>query len=543
MSAQELNWCRLRMALVACRPHIFASAALQAAPLGEHPQDEFHFPFGVLINPEPLSGRSLNVHYEAPPTCKTCGAFTADHAPWSPRTDPTSCPFCTSGNHRITENAADFIVSASSPPPYPPPTIIAVDLGAPHDAIEHVKDALIKALESLPDTAPIALLAYGQFVSAYRLLGGSGNDGAHADVLVQRTGAQEAHIHIAPLSSCRPILINALESLRCVYLKMRCLAALFCKLSMFMYFWAGIMTCRGQPCRASNLSRLTRVLQATEELLEKQNIASMHPQVQAMERPAGVAGRLIIISAAQGDLSGGTSSSDEVEEAMEGLAERAASCGIIADAVLVGTSPGFGAALGTLVYGTGGVLLPQAAAGSALASNLKSVLVRQSGMNCTLEIRCSSGLEVVDAVGPLLPVSQGGQSVSRDPETASLPHRLQSVNSWSWLCNTPEAHQGMAITLQTSSPAKVGQDVHLQIALVWKRTDGAKVYRIASKALPVKHADAAVTVADMEAAAIFMAKAIAAHALEKKAANNRMQAEILRRRLGEWHAPACSCQH
>ena len=221
---------------------------------------------------------------------------------------------------------------------------------------------------------------------------------------------------------------------------------------------------------------------------------------------------------------------------MEELSSRAAAHGIVVDALTYSSSGDFAAALGTLAHGTGGFHVAHAAAGSALAANLRQSMRRSVGMSCTLEVRCSSGLAVVGVVGPVAPLSELGRLVvdgGDDDVDIELPRRLQAPGAWSYLCNPPEAHQGMGILLQCTPGTAGLRHLHLQVALVWTLANGATVYRVVNKTLTCGTSDDAALATDMAVAATLLAKVVASQALLKNAARDRMQAEILRRALGK----------
>lgn len=296
--------------------------------------------------------------------------------------------------------------------------------------------------------------------------------------------------------------------------------------------------CRAQITHQESIERLKNVLDATTKLLMHDLTgapACLSPEVQEMEH-LNVAAHLIILTASQTQ-SSTLANGIKVDNIVDEMSERAARCGIVVDAITYNASGDYAAALSCLVHGTGGLLLRHAAAGSALSASLKLALTRRAGMGCTMEIRCSQGLEILDAIGPIAPISAHGKMVSGwdDVEDASLPPRLRVDGSWSFSCNLPETNQAVAFLLQCPSSRYDAPrpHVHFQVCLSWKDEAGSTVHRVINRSLRCGTADDAAEATDMKATAVLLSKIIAGRALETRASGDRMQAEIIRRSLGK----------
>lgn len=172
------------------------------------------------------------------------------------------------------------------------------------------------------------------------------------------------------------------------------------------------------------------------------------------------------------------------------------------------------------------------------SSNLSMLLTRDVMDVCTVHVMTSPGLKISEISGPLSILSIAGQQQPEWKESyGPLSRRFRRRNTWSYVCNPPNAYQSALLVLQCT--AAVDQRLatqpppflSLQAVMTWKRNDGTLVERvITKKMLPATYYDAASCI-DSTATAVFMSKAIATEAIEGEASQHKMQAEALRKAL------------
>jgi hypothetical protein len=492
-------------------------------------------PFGAVISPQP-GGALLPQCNAAPPACAKCGAYINSFVATTPDTGEWHCTFCMHHNPEAAQpiaghDAVDYLVAppAGASPPSPPPLrVLALDLASPQAELDGIKAAAAAALDAAPDHTRIALMAYGRALSVFRLGGGGGGGGGgagpavHADVLPpdseeagQGTEVLEAEVHSAQLGECRGRLAAALRSLRC------------------------------QPSSAGGLASLGAAVAAAGALGERVQALAAAPSAfdtpasQAMQRQqARSTAHVIVLTAAPSAAprgQAGGSDGEEGEEAsgyLEDVAAAAADRGVAVD-VLPSGPPGAAAVLSELALGSGGVMRAHRGAASALGASLGAALAREAGLACGLEVRCSSGLSVRGAVGPLAPVCLAGKP-ARDWRDAGLPRHMLSPRTWHYLCSAPEARQGATLLLQGDPLASPSQrHVYIQVTLTWAQPDGSARRRVATKRLAAtQDPDDVARATDFQVAAVLLASTLAAEAMGRQAAYDRKEAEILRRQLG-----------
>ena len=373
------------------------------------------------------------------------------------------------------------------------------------------------------------------------------------------------YAHVAPLGTCREVLRCAVDSLK-------------------------------PQRHPGGLQRLPPVIDACIWLLDDPQAtvissttgAPISPaqQQQNMQRPENdVTAQLVLLTAAAALVAEGTEKQqtrerEAAEELADELAMKAADHGVVIDVLTVaasanantsalsssasnlydfghsppppthptlttstsaqsiggGSSTATGAAvLASLASGTGGRVLTHASVGSAMAANLQDALTRGVGASCTVEIRCSLGLKVTSTIGPVEPLTANGKKLSK--EWGEVPKRLLSRNVWSYLANPPDMHQSVSVLLETTSAVSAQKNLYMQVGIVWSATDGTKTSRIVTKRLTAPLTPDQGGKDDAEgvhwmASSVMFSKQVAAEALERSAAHNRMQSEILRKGIG-----------
>jgi hypothetical protein len=479
----------------------------------------------VVISPLVPEEASLPACFAAPSACSRCGAyFPAGHAPAA---GEWPCAFCGERNaaapHPVpAHDTVDYVTPPGEAPAAGAPVrVLAFDLASPQAELDALAAAAQRALDTAPDEALVALVAFGRAAAVFRL-GGRGAGGAvHLDVAQRGDAAAgvDAAVHAAPLGRCRPQLRAALESLRC------------------------------QVEGPTVLASLADAVDVAAALALARDVAAAdlatQPAGQDMERARAAPGAHLVLLSAASDLGAPSPDADPEEEAPEDAAAEAAAFledvaagavanGVVVDALTAGPA-GLAAKLSVLVQGTGGLALAHRGAASGLPTTLAAALVRGAGMCCGLEVRCGAGLAVAAALGHLSPLCLGGEPSDEWREAndgAAPPRRMRDRQTWHYVASAPEAGQAATLLLEGGAAPASARHVYLQVALSWARPDGAAVRRVATKRLRVAaDADDAAAALDAGAAAVVLAKTIAAEALHRGAAGGRAQAEILRRGL------------
>ncbi|KAH7618468.1 hypothetical protein Ndes2526B_g07412 [Nannochloris sp. 'desiccata'] len=474
--------------------------------------------------------------------------------------------------------------------------IIAVDLASPPDHLDRIKAAISQALDSTPANTQLALIAFGSVASVCRFSSSTAGTAAaaHFDVLVpyltslngikrvkehvdfSSTNAHSAttaqclcakFLHVAPLGQCREQLRCAVDSLR--------------HQNQYQH--------QHSSHQKLGLHRMHALVDATTLLVQNKlgntessvgegGGGSAVPESQGMNRGNGsdisdseslmhIAAQLIIVSAAPRGLSSSLNfnrdDSEARKEAAEDyintIAQQAVDNGIVVDVLALseaagGSSGGFGMLAGN----TGGLVLPHAAIGSSMAANLQETLIRSIGTSCTIEIRCSLGLKVVTALGPVAPLTAAGKIVAQG-WTAPVPRRFTSNrNTWSFLSNPPDTHHSVSILLETTPAAAAQRHLYIQVAVSWNNhtrsggggggggdEEGIEIKRAAKSTkttrIITKRVIAPLTVqqggrddssaVDWATTSVLFAKQAVTEALDGDAAHNRMHSEIMRRGL------------
>lgn len=538
--------------------HLLQSAHLQSGRASV-------LPFGAILTPEPLPGQILPTADGDPLVCSHCEAFACSYCRVDPTTGEWACPFCGNTNEpaarlAFVQEAMDFIsppsTTAMSSAEAEPLRIIALDLASADHHLDSLKTALYEALDSTPDHTKLALIAFGAVASVCRLLPAAiYNDArpddaiaAHFDVydpLSTQVSSSSGHLHVAPASQCREQLLHAVESLS------------------HLPF-------------APGLQRIESVVNAAIRLLKESSGGSngagkAAPSLQGMERPrANVAAQLVLVTAAAPRLSPGNDEEREAAEKFaEELASKASGHGIAIDVLTLAESnstynynnnnivlgsksdelgnfttgqntdeevAGVASVLGSLAVGSGGLLLPHATLGSAMAANLQQVLTRSVGAQCTVELRCSLGLKVEGVLGPAAPLTHQGKVIAKWFD--DVPERLKSRNVSSYLINPPDTQQALTLVLETTNAVAAQRFLYLQAAIAWIRADGAQVHRIVTRRVtaPLTLAQGGKDTVDgvnWSLTAVLFSKLIAGEVLERQAVRSRMQAEIIRRGVVE----------
>jgi hypothetical protein len=540
-------------------------------------------PFAAILSPGLLPGSHLPIRRCAPVACVRCLAYASNYSRVRTSTGEWSCCFCGADNAPSTavqdlDSAVDWIeggAPASIPdtpgspdaalPSDPaaalasvlgtvsssngsgsgsgsdPVRIIAMDLGSSPEAFDRLKDAVFQAIDATPDSARVALVAFGTAAAVCRLpptadvlspRSGSVN-AAHFDAFVPNSGTAGTgarHRHVAPLGECRELLHAAVGSLRPQSINLglqRLVPVVDAAISLARVSTAPPPSRPDQQATAQEMERPASSVAAHLVLLTAS--APLHDP----ERRGGAAGLAEALASAAGDhgvvidvltLAEGPSPSDVPSSVSPATTPMKSSTGA--------------AILGALATGTGGRVLAHAAVGPALAANLQDALSRGVGGACTLEIRCSEGLAVGRAAGPLEPLTAAGRGVAQD-WNGQPPPRLLGPQVWGYLANPPDMHQSVTIALECTKSAPSQRHLYIQAAVAWTAAHGARTVRVVTRRLdppPVLargNLNSSVQGVRWGAVAVAFAKQVAGEALQRGAAHSRMQAEVLRKVIGE----------
>lgn len=207
--------------------------------------------------------------------------------------------------------------------------------------------------------------------------------------------------------------------------------------------------------------------------------------------------------------------------------------------------------INTHTQGTGGTLIWHRGAGPSLGANVRSLLTRQAGLHCHLEIQLSEGLCIQSAYGPMAPLSLAGvpTPLGQAHATDRVPRRWQNLQSWHYLCDIPEGGRGLTFLLGYNL-SRVVSPAYIQVALHWLDQQGRPVHRVVTRQL-TKMTNSQEGQEEREeggqegastdgetalcpkATGIVWTKYLVAEAVHKGAALNRMQAEIMRKMVGK----------
>ena len=459
------------------------------------------------------------------------------------------------------------------------------------DYLDRVKDVVSEALHNTPDHVKLALIAFGASTPAALRTSSSlqtTTTTAHFDVLVG-SHAISSHPHVGMLGLHKEHFLTAIESLQPQrqphHNRNRSVTHPFAGVDRLEgVIDAAVMLLK--ECSTTTMTTMTTTSITTT------TSNSNSPESQSMDRTSSthsIAAHLILLTPptaviAPTSLGGGGGGGggdgdgddrDEAEGMIDRLAEGASEQGITVDVFTCSTnnsssSNGNGALLSALAQGTGGVVVPHAAVGAAMASNLAASLVRDVGGSCVIEVRCSLGMRLDHATGAVVPLTAAGVPLNHDhhPQeeisTNSNNNNIKrglAMNVWTYLANPPEMHEAVALVLSTTPAVASQRYLYIQCAAVWSRSrnhegttgDGADVNsaqqqqpqhfgtthtRIVTKRLvaPLTQrqggADSGAEGVLWDATAVLLFKQIAADALQKDAAHKRLQAEIIRRSIG-----------
>ncbi|GAB4818076.1 hypothetical protein N2152v2_005122 [Parachlorella kessleri] len=483
-------------------------------------------------------------------------------------------------------------------------TVVAVDLAATPQDLQAVQCALLQAIDSLPPSSRVALVASGTAVQAFRL--GAPNSSSvpcdaagsneqpqapavQCDVLPGNVwegqgllGALRAGVHVARAGECRGALHATLRSLRPYKPggppRPRCIPGLI---------EAALHLCQ-LPFGDDNNSRTQQQHQQEPPAQQQQQgqqpaveigpstgghpgqaaelglgtpLRLAGPQAQLMDRhgagrPPGhvvlvTTGKAVQARMEAGVAAGGGADPDgkqqwqgslpqesaQVVRGMSSLANRAALSGVTIDVVAGGPDPDQISAVSPLAQGTAGLFVQHRACDEAFAANIISAVRRPAGLTASLEVRTSSGLAVRDTYGAVVPLFAAGRPSDQwqalTGGAAPPPPRWLNRRTWHYRCSPPNDSGGVTLVLYCDKPP-MQTYVYVQVVWSWVDEVGNRVQRIVTRRLSTTHNPVSVVEAlNPGVAAIVWAKTLVAQALEKGAAFDRKEAEILRRSLGK----------